>query len=603
MKTTVVLLSVLAVPFSEARVVNVADHGIVPGKDVTLPVYLLLESLKDEAGVTLTFPKGTYDFYPENAYEEYRAVTNHDNSLKRMAFPLFERKDFTLDGGGSTFLFRGRMSPVVVAKSEGTTLKNFSIDWVRSFHSELPVVESNQEKSYFVAEVDRERYPYTVKGGEILFDHYNFQMEFGNNMVFDPETGSPIFNTNDYKVNTWGGLKVTEVGENRIKVESKFKKSPPPVGSVVVSYGENPVTRLAQAIHLDQAKDTKIENVTVYAAGGMAVIAERCENVELDGVKVTSTEERMISTRADATHFLGCKGLVKVENCLFEHMLDDSINVHGAYVRIDGYLGDRKFICASSHPQQWGFVFAEAGDEIAVLSRETVLPFFNATVEDVKWLNEERVIITVSEVPETLPEGPLSMENLTWYPDLIFRKNITRENRARSVLVTTKGKALLEENYFYSQMHGILIEGDNKSWYESGGVGDVTINNNVFENIGFEGGAAYPLLASPLLTPDQRMGEGHYHRNVRFTNNTIKSFNGLLAQAKSVKGLVIEGNKMEVSADYPNFYKYPSIDLFYCDEVSIKNNSATGFAQPLEIVTSENTTGVTIEGNTGFVEK
>ena len=34
---------------------------------------------------------------------------------------------------------------------------------------------------------------------------------------------------------------------------------------------------------------------------------------------------------------------------------------------------------------------------------------------------------------------------------------------------------LLEENYFYSQMHGILIEGDGKSWYESGGVGDITI--------------------------------------------------------------------------------------------------------------------------------
>lgn len=602
MKSPTLLLALLVAPFSEAREINAADHGIVPGKDVTLPLYLLLDSIKDEAGVTLTFPKGTYDFYPENAYEEFRAVTNHDNSLKRMAFPLFEREDFTLDGGGSTFMFRGRMSPVVVAKSKGTTLKNFSIDWKRSFHQEMKIVESDDKEQTFVAEIDREAYPYTVKGGKILWDHYNFQMEFGNNMVFDPETRSPIFNTRDYKVNA-RNLKVEEAGKNRIKIKSPTKGKQPPVGSVLVAYGENPFTRLAQAIHLDQSKDTKIENVTVYAAGGMAVIAERCENIHLDNVKVTSTEARTISTRADATHFLGCKGLIKVENCLFEHMLDDSINVHGAYLRIDEYLGGRKFVCASSHPQQWGFVFAEAGDKISVLSRETVLPFFNATVEEVQWLNEERVIITVSEVPESMPEGPLSMENLTWYPDLIFRKNITRENRARSVLVTTKGKALLEENYFYSQMHGILIEGDNKSWYESGGVGDITINNNVFENIGFEGGAAYPLLASPLLTKDQRMGDGFYHRNIRFTNNTIKSFNGLLAQVKSVQGLVIEGNKMEVSSDYPNHYMHPSIDLFYCDKVSIKNNTATGFSQALEIVASENTTGVTTEKNEGFITK
>ena len=60
---------------------------------------------------------------------------------------------------------------------------------------------------------------------------------------------------------------------------------------------------------------------------------------------------------------------------------------------------------------------------------------------------------------------------------------------------------------------------------------------------------------------------------------------------------------MEVSLDDPNHCKYPSIDLLYCDKVSIKNNTATGFAQPLEIVASENTTGVTTEENKGFVTK
>jgi hypothetical protein len=59
MKTATLLLTLLSVPFSQAREINIADHGIVPGKDVTLPVFLLLESIKDEAGVILKFPKGT----------------------------------------------------------------------------------------------------------------------------------------------------------------------------------------------------------------------------------------------------------------------------------------------------------------------------------------------------------------------------------------------------------------------------------------------------------------------------------------------------------------------------------------------------------------
>jgi polygalacturonase len=199
-----------------------------------------------------------------------------------------------------------------------------------------------------------------------------------------------------------------------------------------------------------------------------------------------------------------------------------------------------------------------------------------------------------------LPAGPLSAENLTWYPDLIMRNNTVRENRARSVLVTTKGKVLIENNYFSSQMHGILIEGDNNKWYESGAVRDVTIRNNTFEDIGYEVTKRYPLLASPLYTSEQRMGAGQYHRNIHFTGNTIKTFNGLIAKARSVKGLHISGNKIEFSRGYPAADEGPAIVLEYCDDVTIADNIAEGFEGPLAISESSDTTHVDIRGNRGF---
>ena len=167
--------------------------------------------------------------------------------------------------------------------------------------------------------------------------------------------------------------------------------------------------------------------------------------------------DRLVATRADATHFIGCKGMLRVENCLFEHMLDDAINVHGAYVKVVEYLGDKAFLCEISHFQQWGLIFAEAGDKLALLSRETVLPFFETTVTKTKVCNEHRVVVTVSKVPEQMPEGPLSIENLTWYPDLVMRKNIVRENRARSVLVTTKGNAPLHPVSVPDDTFGITV--------------------------------------------------------------------------------------------------------------------------------------------------
>jgi len=580
--------------------INVADHGIAPGEDVTFQLYHLITTLTNTPNVTLFFPKGQYEFYPENAREEHRAVANHDNSLKPMAMPLFDCKNITIDGGGSTFMFHGRISPIVLDGAQGATLKNFSIDWKRPFQSELKVVASDKKSA--VVEIDREQFPYTVKGGEILFDHYDWQEPIGSNIVFDPNTEAPLHDTRQYHWKSWRPIKSTDLGENRVRIQA-FCDTQPPVGSVVVTYGRNPTSRLAPAIHVANSRDVEIENVTVYAAGGMALIVERVENINLNRFKVTSTATRLVGPRADATHFIGCKGTVKLEDCLFEHMLDDGINVHGAYVKVAQHVGGSQFICEISHPQQWGLTFAAEGDKIALLSRTTILPFHETTVKKVTPLNERRFLIEVEDVPAQLPDEPLSMENLTWYPDVVMTNNVIRRNRARSALITTKGKVLIENNVFSSQMHGILIEGDNNKWYESGAVKDITIKNNVFENIGFGGGDRYPLLAAPLLTPEQHLGEGHYHRNINFTNNRIKSFNGRIAQARSVKGLNISGNQLEFSQDYPKDTKLPSIDLYYCDDVRINNNGATGFDDSLIVQQSDDTTNVRLSGNKGIATK
>ena len=253
---------------------------------------------------------------------------------------------------------------------------------------------------------------------------------------------------------------------------------------------------------MTNSSDVYIENVTVHAAGGMGLIVERTDNIHLDGMVVTSTEDRLVSTQADATQFIGCKGTIRLENRRFEHMLDDGINVHGAYVKVEEHLGDRELLCEISHFQQWGLTFAEPGD--------------------------------------------------------------------------------------------------NNNWYESGAVQDVTIRNNVFDNIGYEVTERYPLLASPLFTPQQRMGEGQYHRNIRFTDNTIRSLNGLPANARSVRGLNITGNTVELSTDYPAVSEGAAIVLEYCDEVTLENNEAKGFGRTLAITRSADTADIEIHGNDGF---
>ncbi len=598
-KAFITLLALIPLMAAEAKVINVADHGILPGKDATYELNCLIESVKNEENVTLSFPKGRYDFHAENAVEKYRPVSNHDNGLKRMIFPLFGHTNITIEGNGSLFMMHGRVVPFTLESVNGAVLKNFSIDWAQSFHAEMKCIERDVEKKTAIFEIDPEKYPHQIKHGQLIFNRMGQEDPIGSNMVWDPKTRAPIYDTERYTVNGWQPVKASKPAPNRVKLEKCFKTESPPVGSILVMYGVHPTSRLCPAIHVTNSKDLKIENVTVYDAGGMGLIVERTENIELNGMNVTSAEDRVVSTRADATHFIGCKGLIKVENCTFEHMLDDAINVHGAYVPVVEYMGENQFLCDISHFQQWGLIFGGPGDKIALMNRSTVLPFYETAITGIKILNEHRFVLSVEKVPEEMPEV-MSVENLTWNPDLIFRNNIVRENRARSILVTTKGKVLIENNYLSSQMNGILIEGDNNKWYESGAVQDVIIRNNEFVNIGFQVGNNYPLLASPLLNSEQYFGEGHYHRNIIFENNTIKSFNGHMVEARSVSGLKIAGNKMIFDDYYPKAAEGEAVKLEYCDNVVIENNTANGFSGTLNITQSADTTGVTENRNPGF---
>lgn len=601
MKKPLLWLTVFCALTIDAKTLNVRDFGIIPGKDVTFAVNRLLESLQNEPNVTLVFPKGQYDFYPENAREVYRAVSNHDNGLKRMAFPIFGNKNITIDGNGSLFMMHGRLVPITVESVDGVTLKNFSIDFIRPFHAELKCVERDIKNNSAIFEINPELFPYKIQQGELLFERFGQEDPIGGNIVFDPETRAPIYDTRHYVIQSWKA-RASRTEKNRVKLSNCFPGEPPPVGSVAIGYGVHPTSRLVPAIHVTNSKDLVIENVTVYAAGGMGLIVERTENCTLNRMNVTSSDDLLVSTRADATHFIGCKGLIQVENCLFEHMLDDAINVHGAYVPVAEHLGNNQFICNISHFQQWGLTFGESGDKIALMSRLTVLPFFETTITQVKPLNEHRFVLTVAELPNELPDIPMSVENLSWNPDLIFRNNIVRENRARSILVTTKGKVLIENNTLSSQMQGILIEGDNNHWYESGAVQDVTIRNNEFINPGVLKDARYPLNASPLLTGSQHTGEGCYHRNIRFENNKIKSFNGLMVKACSVQGLIISGNTIELSKDYPRTEEGPAIALEYCDDVVIKDNTSIGF-KALSIESSNDVQQIQFENNEGFTAR
>ncbi|MDA3924468.1 MAG: hypothetical protein PF904_07205 [Kiritimatiellae bacterium] len=56
----------------------------------------------------------------------------------------------------------------------------------------------------------------------------------------------------------------------------------------MIVYGVSPTSWLCPAIHAANCKDVVVQDVNVYAAGGMGFITERTENIHLNRFNVLS---------------------------------------------------------------------------------------------------------------------------------------------------------------------------------------------------------------------------------------------------------------------------------------------------------------------------
>lgn len=100
-----------------AQTVSVADFGLQPNtfEDATEFVQKALAECQKKKDVTLVFPKGRYDFWPDKAkkHEFYisntSSETDCESKIKNIGIFLDKHKDLTIEGNGSQFVFHGKM--------------------------------------------------------------------------------------------------------------------------------------------------------------------------------------------------------------------------------------------------------------------------------------------------------------------------------------------------------------------------------------------------------------------------------------------------------------------------------------------------------------
>lgn len=573
--------------------------------DATPILLAAIERASAESASRLVLSPGTYHLYPERAFEKYLQVSNHESGLRRIGFPLRGVSRFEIDGQGARLVCHGQMVPFLIEDCESLTLRRLSIDFARPFFLQGTVITVDEARQSFDIEVLSESNA-RLDRGRLVYGQgakpgpQTWWQSIEVSYWVDPATRTAT--VRQPAVALWNGrfkraAEAMQLAQNRFRLAYATNEMPT-VGSVLISKGSP--SRFSPGILISHSRNVRLEEVSIHHAGGMGLIAQRSENITVRHCQVTPTpgSARLVSTTADATHFVYCKGAIVIEDCLFENMLDDAINVHGIYGIVGDPMGPATVGVFLSHLQQLGFDLAQPGDVLQFSPRDTLLPYGARTVKSVRHINEEYLIIEFTEslTGFVLPDS--RVENLSWQPSVTFRRNVVRNNRARSLLISTGGKVLIEENRLERpSMYAVLLEGDSHYWYESGPVSDFTFRKNVV--IGHH--TSMPLIHIAPRQPDEKRLLPPYHRNLRIEDNVFKVVQPWLLNASRVGGLAFTGNRVEPVAPATAFTASDTFSLNACEDVVITQNTFA-LPQPASCRVAPAATMVRAEGNTGWLE-
>lgn len=572
------------------QTIYVAEHGILPGTDVTAALRELF--LKYSADTVYIFEKGDYYFSPmEEMKADYRLSNTDMIPYRVLGLWMQNMERCVFQGNGARLWFAGQMQPITADHCRDVKIEGFTINWKKPMVAESRVVSHTE---YAVdLYIDPQRYPHRFSEGTLEFD-------VGADEWY-PLTSTMQYDEGNRYIRRVTGAdfspdRIEEIGGDVYRFFSR-KPIDTVEGNIFVLRHNK---RLHAAIFAEKCEDLVLEDITVHSCGGLGCLIQFCHNVtcrRVDFVPDTEAGRQITSGRDDGMHVTNNSGVITITECIFNGLMDDPINIHSCCVAVEGAVDDRTLRCRYKHHQSLGFLYwAEKGDEIAVIerrhmSRVGTLKAVSYSLEslDTFLLTFEeplsRELLSMAEESEGL-----ALDNLSHTASLVCTKNRFGSCRARGVLISTPKPVLIAENYFESSGSAILVAGDSNGWFESGECNDVEIRDNVFTNQCMstmyqfcEGVISIcPVVPEPVISKP-------YHKNIRITDNIFDSADTPVLYAYSCGGLTFSRNRIFKS--YAADQWCPGdwlVKLEYCRDAVLADNERIGkFGLEQFVVTEE----------------
>ena len=545
-------------------------------KDCNKFINEALKTIDPEKPTVLVFTRGEYHFYPEQSNKRtYFESNTTDVNPRNCAFLFENMNNIIIEGNGSNLLFHEQMQPFTFDNCKNIILRNVNIDWEQPLIAQAQVLEV-KEKSMRVS-INLKESPFRIDEGKLFFgSSKNNLSPWKSTMEFDREGHFVVPQTGDWGClgRGWENYLAENILPGIIEINLPFLRKPAVGNYLIMRHAE----RLHSGIFIQNSLNITVQNVNLYHATGLGILAQFSKNLTFDGYRAipNANKNRYFGGGDDGLQVSNCQGQIKVTNCEFEGLMDDPINVHGTSVKVIEIVNNKQLKCRFMHHQSIGLNWGHARDKISFIENSTMKSIGNGEIESFKLIDNETFLITLkANIPKEL-EVDDALENLTWSPDLLVTNSHFKSCRARGLLVSTPGKVIIENNIFESSGSAILIAGDANNWFESGAVTDVLIKNNIFTELCNTSSYQFceGIISIYPEIPQLNSDTPPFHKNIRIENNEFHPSDYPVLFARSVDGISFSNNSVTRSNRFEPYHQRKFTFSFEaCKNATISENN------------------------------
>lgn len=491
----------------------------------------------------LLFEPSEYYFYADGAYVGEFYPANNECGAKTVVFPLIGRRNLTIDGGGSRFIFCDRVTAFVIQNSTNIRLQNFTVDYAFPRYNRATVVAVDESGLY--VSMDRKQFGYHTENGNLVFHVGNDTLNTRSRKIsvkgIAPRRATCFFYVGDIEIPINPAaptvlVDAEEVTESRADICFRYRKdSYRPAYEVgdqlCLAYDNNRENFLVLA---ELSAGLTFQNINVWRNGGMGIFGQLCTDIVIDGLCVAAPEgrEEYFTTTADAMHFINCDGKMEIRNSRVEHAYDDALNVHGVYCVVQEIPEPDLVKVGWGNAEQSGMIPFLAGDVAAVNDPETGRETGRIPVAQMSYpADRSELLIRFAEpVTGRMKKGDM-LENPERMPVLTLENNTVLScphMRVSAPQMTIRGNVLglLHADIHINDLFGF--------WCESGAVQQAVIEENRFVTKHHR---------TCIDVRSERKGENRKkHRNIIIRNNQFALPQTEAIHVDACESLTLEDN-------------------------------------------------------------